>query len=205
MLAVTIVSVALSSLIALAAIGAGVWEHRQARKHERAIADRGSVRDTLAETAAILHRAEYAIDSLQVTLMQHGSAMFDPAHPERTQCQDDLRAAGRELDLAVGRLRIQLGPKSSVTVALEEADAALLDGFRALGLIRLEDPEGQEPRTARIEVGNERLTDRIGKARDDFKAAQARFVERAHAAAGADLPDEELASSREPVDPTDVP
>jgi hypothetical protein len=43
-LAVTIVSVALSSLIALAAIAAGVWEHRQAREHERGIADRESIR-----------------------------------------------------------------------------------------------------------------------------------------------------------------
>jgi hypothetical protein len=187
MLAVTIVSVALSSLIALAAIAAGVWEHRKGREHERGIADRESVRDTLAETAAILHRAEYAIDDLHVTLLQHGSTMFDPAHPERVKCKDDLEETGRELDLAVGRLRILLGPKSSVTAALEEADAALLDAFRALGLIRLEDPEGEGRRAQRIESVNDEQRERIERDRDDFKAAQARFVERAHAVAGADL------------------
>jgi hypothetical protein len=187
MLAVTIVSVALSSLIALAAIASGVWEHREGRKHERGIADRESVRDTLAETAAILHRAEYAIDDLHVTLLQHGSMMFDPAHPERVKCKDDLEETGRELDLAVGRLRIHLGPKSNVTAALEEADAALLDAFRALGLIRLEDPEGEGRRAQRIETVNDEQRERIERDRDDFKAAQARFVERAHAVAGADL------------------
>ena len=42
-----IVSITLSSLIALAA---GAWEHRQAREHKRGVADRESVRNTLAET-----------------------------------------------------------------------------------------------------------------------------------------------------------
>jgi hypothetical protein len=83
--AVSLISVALSSIIALAAIGAGVWQQRQRLNHERETVDRESVRSTLAETAAILHRAEYAIDEVNAALMGHAATMFDPAHPERAE------------------------------------------------------------------------------------------------------------------------
>jgi hypothetical protein len=44
------------------------------------------------------------------------------------------------MDRVLGQLRIRLGPEHPATVAFGEADAAMLDVFRALGLIKVEDP-----------------------------------------------------------------
>lgn len=180
--AVSLISVALSSIIALAAIGAGVWQQRQRLNHERETVDRESVRSTLAETAAILHRAEYAIDEVNAALMGHAATMFDPAHPERAESVTGLEMVGRELDRAIGLLRVQFGPDSSTTAALEEAGAALLKGFRAVRRIRFR----SQP-NPRIEDANDAQMEAVEQAREAFKAAVASFVERAHAAAGAHL------------------
>ena len=188
MLAITIVSVALTSTIALAAIIANVVQQREGFRHDRGMADRDAVRDALAEASAVMHRAEYAIDAVSAALLGFGSTMFDPDHPERAQPQSELEAVGRELDKALGRLRILLGPRSSVTLAAEDANTALLDGFRAVGLIRLEGPDGEGRRANRIADRNDELVDRVQQARENFKIAQEQFVERAHAAVGADLP-----------------
>jgi hypothetical protein len=154
------------------------------------MADRDAVRDALSETAAVMHRAEYAIDAVSAALLGFGSTMFDPDHPERARPQSELEAVGRELDQALGRLRILLGPRSNVTLAAEDANTALLDGFRAVGLIRLEDPDGEGRRANRIADRNDELVDRVQQARENFKIAEEQFVERAHAAVGADLPDD---------------
>jgi hypothetical protein len=190
--AVSLISVALSSIIALAAIGAGAWQQRQRLNHERETADRASVRSTLAETAAVLHRADYAIDEVNAALMGHAATMFDPAHPERAESVRGLERVGRELDWAIGLLRVQFGPDSSTTAALEEAGAALLKGFRAVRRIRFR----SQP-NPRIEDVNDARMEEVEKAREEFKAAVARFVERAHAAAGAHLLERKASPSAE--------
>jgi hypothetical protein len=190
--AVSLISVALSSIIALAAIGAGVWQQRQLLNHERETADRASVRSTLAETAAILHRAGYAIDEVNAALMGHAATMFDPAHPERAESVKGLERVGRELDRAIGLLRVQLGPDSSTTAALEEAATALLKGFRATRRIRF-----RSPPNLRIEDVNDVLMEEVEKAREEFNGAVASFVKRAHAAAGAQQLEREASPSAE--------
>lgn len=191
MLAVAIVSVVVSALVAIAAIGAAVWQQRQGFGHEREMADRASVRDSLAEAAAILNRAEYAIGEVNVAVIQHGSTIFDPEHPDRLEPLNRLRDAGKELDQAVGLLRVQLGPRSSATTALAEADAALLLAFRSANRLRYLGPDPKGAQVARIEDRNDQDTQLVDQGRENFKAAVERFVERAHAAAGAKLPADE--------------
>jgi hypothetical protein len=184
-LAVTIVSVALTSLIALAALVASLWQQRERFAHERNMADRESVRSILADTAAILHRVEYSVDAVNSAVFGHADTLADPAHPERLEPIHDLERVGRELDQAIGQIRVQLGPGSSATKSLEEAGEASLNVWRKSRLIRLPRPGN----VARVGERNELLFEQVEKSRDEFKAAVACFVERAHAVAGAQLPD----------------
>lgn len=189
MLAITIVSVALSSIVALAAIGAQVWQEQKRRDHERGIADRASVQDVLSKTVAVLHRAEYAIDDAHLALLQWGAKMFDNEHPDRAAPFSTLEGVGREYDAVLGEVSIRLGPTHPATRSLVLANHAFLDGFRALAAIRREDPdvEGSYAEAEVVEaVASER--DRLKQARHDFRSAQAEFIDRAYNAAGAKLP-----------------
>jgi hypothetical protein len=198
MLAVTIISVTLSSIIALASIAASVWRDRQRQIHERGIADRASVGDLLSRTAAVLHKAEYAIDDALSSLLAYGAAMFDTDHPNRMAPYDKLEEVGQEFDEVLGQVRIRLGPEHPATKSLEEADVAFLDSFRAMGMIHMEDP-AIKGTYAEQEVRDfvRRERDRANRGRDNFKIAQEQFVVRAHAAAGVHLPVSETNSPAE--------
>jgi hypothetical protein len=185
--AVSIVSVAVSGLVAVAAILVGVWQQRRLFEHERGIADRGAVRGILADAAAILHRAEYAIDGASLRFTEWGAAMFE--NDERAKPFATLRDTGTEFDAALAQVKIALGPEHEATLALQDADAAYLDAYRALDMIRMEDPAitGTYAEQEVTEfIGRER--DRFSTGRDNFKVAQEQFFERAHSAAGARLP-----------------
>jgi hypothetical protein len=184
-LAVTIVSVTLTTLVALAAIGAAVWQQRQGFGHDRQMADRASVRSSLGDTAAVLHRVEYAVNQVAAAVFGHADTLADPAHPERLEPIHDLERVGRELDLAIGLIRVQLGPDSGATKSLEEAGEASLNVWRKSRLIRLPTPGN----IARGSERNERLFEQVEKSQEEFKAAVVCFVQRAHAVAGAQLPD----------------
>jgi hypothetical protein len=183
-LAVAIISVVLSSVVALAAIIAGARQHRRGLGHEREMADLESVRGSLVDTATILHRAEYAIDDVWLAVTAHGVTIYEPGYPERSDAVAPLREVGRELDQAIGHFRVQLGPCSSATVALEQVGAALLAAYRSVRGIRYRVDARGAP-ILRVEARNEKLVEKFEKDRDDYKVA----VERAHAVAGARLPE----------------
>lgn len=187
--AVAIISVVLTSLTAMAAIGAGLWQQRQGFHHERGVVDRGAVRELLARAAATLHQAEYAVDEAVAALVAYGAGMFDDDHPERLAPYTKVEAVGVEFDKVLAEVRILLGPDHPATQSLEDADAAFLDAFRAMKMIRLEDPAIKgtyAEREVAAMVAGER--DRARAGRENFKVAQEQFVRRAHAAAGAALP-----------------
>jgi hypothetical protein len=115
--------------------------------------------------------------------------MFDPEYPERAASIGALATVGRELDQAIGLIGVQLGPASSATTALEEAGESLSGAYRAIRGMRYRTAAGGRP-IMRIEERNEKLEAQFDRERDAFKSAVSRFVERAHAIAGARLPDE---------------
>jgi hypothetical protein len=187
--AVAIISVVLTSLTAIAAIGANLWQQRQGFRHERGVVDRTAVRELLSRAAATLHQAEYAVDEAVAELVAYGASMFDDAHPERLAPYTKVEAVGVEFDKVLAEVRILLGPDHPATQSLEDADAAFLEAFRAMKMIRLEDPAIKgtyAEREVAAMVAIER--DRARTGRENFKTAQEKFVRRAHAAAGAALP-----------------
>ena len=183
--ALPIISVLSTSAVAGGAIWAGVWQQRRGFGHDREMADRESVRASLVETAALLHRAEYAVDEVNSAVFGHADTIADPEHPERREPIDRLEKVGRELDQAIGLVRVQLGPESSATKALEDAGAACLEVWRKSRRIRL----ANDRNAAVVGKRNDRLIEEVEQARADSKEAVRRFVERAHAIAGARLPD----------------
>jgi hypothetical protein len=187
MSAVAIVSVGVSGAVAIAAILVGVWQQRRLFEHERHLADRAAVQEVLSDAASSLHRAEYAIDDAGLKLIEWGAAMFE--NEERAAPFGRLRDQGRELDAVVGQLRIKLGPEHPATLRFDHADAAYLDAYRALDMIRMEDPAitgtYAEQEVAEFVAEQRR---RFQQSRGNFKIAQEQFVALAHSAAGAQLP-----------------
>lgn len=182
----SVIAVAGAQIVALAAIGAGFWQQRKGFVHERKLADLESVRDLMSEAAAILHRVEYALDSANSTLTEWGAAFFEGEEREKPYRQ--LEEVGREMDGVLGQLRIRFGPGHPATVAFADADAAMLDVFRALGLVKVEDPAikgSYEEREVVEMVAQQR--DRVRTGRENFGIAQEQFVAEAYAAAGAKL------------------
>ena len=186
---VAIVSVVSSAAVAIATTGAAIWQQGRRFRHDRALADRAAGRELLSRAAAILHRAEYAIDAAVAALTSFGAGMFDDDHPERAEPYRKIEEVGRELDQVRAEVSIFLGPDHPATEALKQADVHLLDGFRALGMVRNDgraDPGTAAAREVADFLGKKRR--RASEARDGFKLAQAHFIRSAHAAVGADLP-----------------
>lgn len=180
------IAVVASSFVAIAAIGTAFWQQERGFGHERKLADLESVRGVMSGAAAILHRIEYALDDANSTLMEWGAAMFD--NEARAKPYYQLKEVGREADGVLGQLRIRFGPDHPATLAFGDADAAMLDVFRALGLIKMEDPdvkgsydEGQ------VDQMLKEQRKRVTTGRENFGIAQEKFVQAAHAAAGAKL------------------
>jgi hypothetical protein len=182
----SVIAVVGAQAVALAAIGANFLQQRRAFANERELTDLESVRGLLSEAAAVLHRVEYALDEANSTLIQWGGAFFE--NEERAKPYRELEAVGREADEVLGQLRIRLGPKHSATLAFGDADAAMLDAFRALGLVRLEEPApaGTPTREEFAEM-MEQQRDRVSAGRENFNIAQEQFAEAAHAATGVRL------------------
>lgn len=138
MLAVAIVSVAVSGTVAVAAIVAQLRQQRKSLEHDRKLSDLDSVRGVMAEAAAVLHQMEYALDDATATLRGWGAEFFE--NEEREAPYRALATVGREADLHKGTLRILFGPEHPVALAFDHATAATLDAYRALGMIKMEPP-----------------------------------------------------------------
>jgi hypothetical protein len=183
----SVIAVVASSVVALAAIGAAFWQQKRGFVYERKLSDLESVRGVMSEAAAVLHRVEYALDEANSTLIQWGARFFEDE--ERARPYDLLEEVGREVDGVLGQLRIRFGPEHPAAVAFGDAGAAMLDVFRALGLIKLEDPAIKGTYDEREVVGMvAQQRDRISTGRENFGIAQEQFVSAAHSAAGAKLP-----------------
>lgn len=182
----SVIAVAGAQIVALAAIGAGFWQQRKGFANERELADLESVRELMSEAAAVLHRVEYALDQAHSTLVEWGARFFEDE--ERAKPYRELEAVGREADGVLGQLRIRFGPEHPATLAFGDADAAMLDVFRALGLIKMEDPAISGTYAERqVAEMLEAQRERVARGRENFGIAQEQFVAAAHASAGAKL------------------
>lgn len=187
MLAVAIVSVAVSGTVALAAILAQLWQQRKGFEHDRKLSDLDSVRGVMAEAAAVLHRMEYALDDANAALRGWGAEFFE--NEEREAPYRALASVGREADMHKGTLRILFGPEHPVALAFDASTAATLDGYRALWMIKMEPPAEQgTPERREVRQFVEEQRERLETARENFRIAQDEFVAVAHAAGGARLP-----------------
>ena len=181
------VSIIASSAVAIAAIINAGYQQSRGRAHGRELSDLEAVRSALAEAAAVLHRSEYALDDALSTLRSWGAAFFKDE--ERAKPYVRLEEIGREADQLKGRLRILFGPAHPVALLFDDANAAMLDAFRALGMIKVEPPaERGTPEQGEIREWAAEQRKRVETARENFGIALEQFIAAAHAAAGAKLP-----------------
>jgi len=181
------VAVITSTAMGLSGLVVGYLGQRQGRAHERELSDLEAVRSALAEAASVLHRSEYALDDALSTLQSWNAAFFEKE--ERAKPYFRLEEIGREADLLKGRVRILFGPAHPVALRFDDANAAILDAFRALGMIRMEPPaERGTPERGEIREWTNQQRERIETAHENFRFAQEQFIEAAHVAAGARLP-----------------
>jgi hypothetical protein len=184
------VSVISSGVVALAAIANAGYQQNRGRAHDRELSDLEAVRSALAEAAAVLHRSEYALDDALSTLRAWGAAFFEDE--ERAKPYFRLEEIGREADLLKGRLRILFGPTHPVALRFDDANTAMLDAFRALGMIKVEPPaERGTPEREEIRGWAKEQRERMETAHKNFGIAQGQFIEAAHVAAGARLPEDD--------------
>jgi hypothetical protein len=185
----TTLAIVIPNLVAATAIVAGWRQHTQGIRESRRLSDLDNVRSVLDDAAVALYKAAYALNDVRLTLTQHGRAFFeteDRAKPYRA-----LRRDGEDLDAVAERLKVRFGREHEVVTAFVRADEAVLAVFRALELIRLEPPPDSGDRYAEAQV--ERMfreqVDAITERRTEFDAARSDFLDAAHRAAGAQLPD----------------
>jgi hypothetical protein len=118
--------------------GLGAWrfgwrERGRTLEHERRINDVGAVRDVIEEGAVALHRDAYTLDDLR-----------GPSSRSREDVYAALREFGQRYDELSERMRVRLGPEHEVTRKFVGAGEAVLDIFRALGLMGHEEPAEEE-------------------------------------------------------------
>lgn len=181
------VAIVVSGAVAVAAIIATWHQHSRGLGHERKLADLASVRDLLDEAAVALHRVTYVLDDVRSSLTQYGGVRFFKTD-DGTTTYEQLGEHGRELDALLERLSVRLGPEHEAVSAFKAADEAVLQVWRAAGLLRLEpESDGDEAASRQIERLNNEKRDAIEGDRGAFDAARERFVAAAHGAAGSRL------------------
>jgi hypothetical protein len=108
---------------------------------------------------------------------------------EGTEVYAELERFGRDLDALRERLQVRFGDEHPVVAAFCEAGEALLDVYRAAGLVRLEDPPDGSPAAAHaVRQFYDRTRRRLTTQRERFHRAREDFIEAAEAVAGARLP-----------------
>jgi hypothetical protein len=132
-----------ANVVALVLVAAGWRQNHDTLENQRRIADLGHVRGLLDDAAVALHRAAYVLDEVRSGMTKH-SPNFFTSEPG-TEVFADLDAEGKKLDALVERLRVRFGNEHPVVVAFRQADEAMLDIYRAAGLVRLEDPPDGSP------------------------------------------------------------
>ena len=175
-----------ANVVALGAVGAGLWQHHETLKSQRRLADLDNVRGLLDEAAVALHRAAYVLDEVRSGVTQHTPSFF--TSESGTEVYTDLGKCGKDLDALMERLRVRFGRGRPVVTAFERADEAFLDIYRAAGLVRLEEPpEAAPPEAHEVRRFYDEIRDRLTTQREHFDKARDAFVDAANQAAGADL------------------
>jgi hypothetical protein len=181
------VSVVASSMVAIVAIGATWLQHRASLKHERTVVDLDNVRGVLDDAAISLHQIAYLLDSLRSKMVQHKPVSFFHGD-EGAELYRRLEEHGEALDALLERLSVRLGREHEVVRALYAADGALLKIYRAVGLLRLEDPaDGSEAARIQVEQFEREQEEKFGLNRERFDQAREWFVQAAQRLAGTRL------------------
>jgi hypothetical protein len=178
------ISTLASGTVAVAAISAGILQHRSSLRFD----EKESVRVVLDEAAVALHETEYALNNVRFTLTQYGRAFFETE--ERSKPYRDLDVAGKQLDRLLERLKIRLGRDHDAVESFSAAGEAALEIYRAIQLIKLE-PEampGDENTERRIAEFVKEQRDRTIAEREKFDSKRGEFIDAAQQTAGADLP-----------------
>jgi hypothetical protein len=173
-----------SGMVGLAAIIAGELRHRRSLRHAQRLADVENARALLDDAATALHEVEYALDDARSNFVQHGQAMFEDevlSKPYRA-----LRRAGKNFDRLLERLKVRLGPGHDAVAAFEAANAAVLEIYRVLGLVRVEPKAipGDELSQQAVSAFMNRQRARMAAERETFDAKRVEFIMAAYSAAG---------------------
>jgi len=181
------VAVITSSIVALAAIGAGWLQYRGGLTHERELADLDNIRGVLDDAAALIHRVAYVLDDVRLGLLQHGRKFFESE--QRVETHRKLERCGQEGDALIARLEGRLGPDHEAVKTFTQANEAVLDIYRALGLIRLEsDPPPDPSAAAQVATIVDEQRDRIIQSRTAFDDRRRAFTDAAYRTTGVRLP-----------------
>ncbi len=186
----TAVSIAAPNIVALAAIGARVWQRHSSRKHDRERHDLDAVRAILNDKAVALHRIAYALNDVRSHLTQHGDSFFTSPHGgERgEEIFEELQSVGRDADVVVERLAVRFGRRAAVTEAFTKADDATLEISRALGLLRMESaPDGSSAAERYLAESMTKTRAKLKEQRAYFNDAREAFIVEAVNLAGARL------------------
>ena len=175
-----------ANVVALGAVGAGLWQNRETLMTQRRLADLDNVRGLLEEAAVALHRAAYVLDEVRTQVTQHTPGFFKSERG--TEVFADLGERGKDQDALVERLRVRFGRSHAVATAFERADEAFLDIYRAAGSARIEpDSDGSPAANDMIRDFHDKIRSRLKEQRDRFDEARNDFIDAAGEAVGADL------------------
>jgi hypothetical protein len=180
------VAVIASSTVAVVSIGANVFQNERRLRHERRLADLDAVRSALDDAAAELHATAYVLDEVRSQVTQHTPDFFKSE--KGTETFIELGRRGKELDALNERLRVRFGRDHEVVAPFIETNEAVLDIYRAAGLVRLEPGGDGSPASAhQVAKFHDETRDRLIAGRDRFDGAREAFIVAAQRAGGAQL------------------
>jgi hypothetical protein len=170
------VSVIASSVVAVAAIGAGLVQHRGRLRHEREVVDLDNVRDVLDEAAVTLHKVTYTLDRVPSELAIRREFTAEGV----TETPEQLRAGSEAIAALLERLSVRLGRDHPVVREFAAADGAVLKVLDVLEVLRAtpEPPAGLPalPWGGRDAEFVREQEAKVGTNRERFDVARERFV-----------------------------
>lgn len=175
---VGVVSDIVAGVVGIGGLAFGWRERQRTLEHERTLADLEAARVVIEEGAIALHRVAYILDDLR-----------GPTSRKREDVRERLREFGERFDELSERLKVRLGPDHEVTRKLVGANEAVLEIFRALSMMGLEEPAEEAHVRRDIAQFMDKQRERIDTARERFDAHRKEFI-----AAGARLAAVKLSS-----------
>lgn len=155
----------ITASVGIGGLAFGWRERSRTLEHERTLVDLEAARTVIEEGAITLHRVAYVLDDLR-----------GPTSIKREEVRARLRDFGQRFDELSERLKVRLGPEHEVTREFVEADEAVLDMFRALSLMGLEEPAEVEHARRDATQFMEQQRERINVSRNRFDAHRTEFI-----------------------------